>query len=284
MPERRLREVAAVSNDKPVRVHLIVGGFPPGEPAGHDMDYARLRLLEALNETGRTRVTVSNDFRDVTRWLERARLLITYVAGPYPNDEENAALRGWLTAGGRWFALHGTSGGKAAPVGESRRARKMVKMGHHETLGCFFLNHPPVRKFRVDVSAEHPLAAGLPASFETSDELYMIEMLDPAHSEIFLTTEFEKDPAPGFGFVYERDTSLMPDGKTRALGFTRKVGAGAVAYIALGHCHSPDSNVQPFVDTSVDPAGVTPLVFRGSWETEAFARLLRNAFEWGIGA
>ncbi len=272
-----------MSNDKPVRVHLIVGGFPPGEPAGHDMDYTRLRLLEALHETTHARVTVSNDFRDLTRWLERARFLITYVAGPYPNDEENAALSEWLAAGGRWLALHGTSGGKAAPVGESRRARKMVKMSHHETLGCFFLNHPPVRKFRVDVNAKHPLAAGVPASFETMDELYMIELLDPVHSEIFLMTELASDPAPGFGFVYDRDTSLLPDGKTRALGFTRKVGAGGVAYVALGHCHSPDSNVQPFVDKSVDPAGVTPLMFRGSWETEEFTRLLRNAINWGIG-
>jgi uncharacterized protein len=273
-----------VSDDKPVRVHLIVGGFPPGEPAGHDMDYARLRLLEALHESSRVRVTVANDFRDLVRWLERARFLITYVAGPYPEGEENAALGKWLEAGGRWFALHGTSGGKAAPVGESRRARKMVKMAHHATLGAFFLNHPPVRKFRVNVRAEHPLSAGLPASFETMDELYMIELQDPSRTDVFLTTELPENPAPGFGFVYDRDTSLLPDGKTRALGFTRDVGAGGVAYVALGHCHSPDSNVQPFVDESVAPGGVTPLTFRGSWETAAFGRLLRNAIKWGIGS
>ena len=27
------------------RAHLITGGFPPGTAAGHDMNYARLRLL-----------------------------------------------------------------------------------------------------------------------------------------------------------------------------------------------------------------------------------------------
>jgi uncharacterized protein len=271
-----------MSDDKPVRVHLIVGGFPPGEPAGHDMDYARLRLLEALHETPRVRATMSNDFRDVARWLERARFLMTYVAGPYPEGEENAALKKWLDGGGRWFGLHGTSGGKAAPVGESRRARKMVKMAHHATLGAFFLNHPPVRRFRVDVNTAHPLAVGLAPSFETTDELYMIELQDPSQTDVFLTTELPENPAPGFGFVYDRDTSLLPDGKTRALGFTRTVGAGAVAYVALGHCHSPTSNVQPFVDRSVDPGGVTPLTFRGSWETDSFARLLRNAIRWGI--
>ena len=32
------------------RVHLIAGGFPPGSYAGHDHDYARLRLLTLLSE------------------------------------------------------------------------------------------------------------------------------------------------------------------------------------------------------------------------------------------
>jgi len=32
------------------RTHLIVGGFPPGASAGHDMDYARLSLLGLLAE------------------------------------------------------------------------------------------------------------------------------------------------------------------------------------------------------------------------------------------
>ena len=34
-------------------------------------------------------------------------------------------------------------------VGETPQTRKMVKMSHHTTLGSFFLNHPPLRKFRV---------------------------------------------------------------------------------------------------------------------------------------
>ncbi len=42
-------------------------------------------------------------------------------------------------------------------------------------------------------------------------------------------------------------------------------------------CHSPISNVQPFVDSSVEPSGKTPQVCRGSWETAEFEMLLRNA-------
>ena len=63
------------------RAHLIAGGFPPGSPAGHDQDYARLRLLSLLAEQD-VAASVANDFADVEKWLPVSRLLITYVAGP----------------------------------------------------------------------------------------------------------------------------------------------------------------------------------------------------------
>ncbi|MDQ3831223.1 MAG: ThuA domain-containing protein [Candidatus Tectomicrobia bacterium] len=272
------------STPKPVRVHLITGGFPPGSPAGHDMDYARLRLLQLLREHPHVRSTVANDFTDVAKWLSDTQLLMTYVAGPYLNDEQNEALRRWLEGGGRWLALHGTSGGKAVRVGEAGGLKKMVKTSHHDTLGSFFLNHPPMRKFRVQVSdREHAVTRGLPASFEVVDELYLIELQEPSACQVLLTTELDKDPSPpGFGFVYDQDTSVLPDGKTRVLGYSRALGQGGVVYIALGHCHSPTDNRQRIVDSSVQTSGDAPRLFRGSWETEPFERLLRNGITWGI--
>ncbi len=249
------------------------------------MDYARLRILQLLQENPQVLATVANDYTDISTWLPESRLLITYVAGPHPNEEQNQLIRQWLEAGGRWLALHGTSGGKAVPVGEQRSVRKMVKASHHATLGSFFLNHPPLRKFQVNVTdREHVLTKDLPTSFEVMDELYLIELQEPATCHVLLTTELAKDPSPpGFGFVYDQDTSLLPDGKTRVLGYSREVGKGGVVYIALGHCHSLKNNVQPFVDPSVNPAGSTPKLFRGSWETEPFERLLRNGIKWGSG-
>lgn len=272
-----------MSKSNPVRVHVIAGGFPVGSPAGHDMDYARLRILQLLQENPNVATTVSNDFTDIEKWLSGSQMLITYVAGPFPNTEQNQFLRQWLENGGRWLGLHGTSGGKAAPAGDDRRIRKMVKADHHNTLGGFFLNHPPLRKFQVKVTnSGHVLTKNLPASFDVMDELYLIELQDPAASQVFLTTELDKDPSPqGFGFVYDKDTALQPDGKTRVLGYTRELGKGSVTYIALGHCHSPASNMQPFVDVSVDDAGTTPKLFRGSWDTKPFEQLLRNGIEWG---
>ncbi len=272
-----------MSNPQPIRVHVITGGFPVGSPAGHDMDYARLRILQLLHTQTNVTASVSGDFTDIERWLPGCQLLVTYVAGPFPNETQNRFLRQWLEGGGRWLGLHGTSGGKAAPVGSDQRVRKMVKADHHATLGGFFLNHPPLRKFRVDVvNQQHVLTKDMPASFEVMDELYLVELQDPENSDILLTTELAKDPSPpGFGFAYDEDTALQADGKTRVLGFTRALGRGGVAYIALGHCHSPTSNMQPFVDESVDGARTTPQVFRGSWDTRPFEQLLRNGIEWG---
>jgi type 1 glutamine amidotransferase len=246
------------------------------------MDYARLRLLQLLQEHPDVSSTVANDFTDIATWLPGSHCLITYVAGPYANEEQNQVMRQWLEDGGRWLALHGSSGGKAKRV---NGVRQMVKTRYHDTLGSFFLNHPPLRKFRVEVAdREHPLTAGLPASFEVIDELYLIELQAPSASHVLLTTELPHDPSPpGFGFAYEQDTALLPDGKTRVLGYVRSLGKGAVTYIALGHCHSPNTTRrQPVVDASAAAAGDIPWLVRGAWETAPFERLLRNGIVWGL--
>ncbi|PON19639.1 hypothetical protein C2W62_01660 [Candidatus Entotheonella serta] len=270
-----------MSEAETIRVHVITGGFPPGSNAGHDMDYARLRLLQLLQEQAGVLTTVANNFNDIDTWLPGSRLLITYVAGPYLTDPQSDYLQQWLEDGGRWLALHGTSGGKAARLENGRR--KMVKTRHHQTLGSFFLNHPPLSKFQVRVTdTSDPLTQGLPSSFEVVDELYLIELQEPEASHILLTTELARDPSPeGFGFSYDEDTSVLSDGVTRVLGYTRAHGDGGVAYIALGHCHSRSTNRQPVVDPSVSANGDVPLKFRGSWESGPFEQLLRNGIKGG---
>jgi hypothetical protein len=63
------------------------------------------------------------------------------------------------------------------------------------------------------------------------------------------------------------------------IGYVRDIGRGGVTYIALGHCHNPAIRG----GRAADPADTTPLTFHGSWETDAFVRLLRNAITWGMG-
>ena len=259
------------------RAHLIAGGFPPGSSAGHDHDHARLRLLGLLAERD-VPASVANDFADIEKWLPVTRLLITYVAGPYPNAAQCRAIQGWLEAGGHWLGLHGTSGGRAERV-DGVRQRRTVKTEHHALLGSFFLTHPPFCKFRVDVSdTDHPLTQGVGRSFVVEDEPYFIELQDPGSTRILLTAEYGASAvSPIVGPLYGSDTSLQPDGRTRVLGYTRAVGNGGVTYFALGHCHNPYSRLGRAANVT-DPE---PPTVRGSWETDAFSTLLRNAIAWG---
>ena len=113
------------TDTNPGHAHLVAGGFPPGSYAGHDHDYARLRLLGLLAERD-IPTSVANDFADIEKWLPLSRLLITYVAGPYPDAAQTRGIRDWLQAGGHWLGLHGTSGGRAERV-EGSRHRRSVK-------------------------------------------------------------------------------------------------------------------------------------------------------------
>jgi len=208
-------------------------------------------------------------------------LLITYVAGPYPDAGQCRAIERWLAAGGHWLALHGTSGGRAERAAGSRQ-RRTVKTEHHALLGSRFLTHPPICKIRVDVrDADHPLMRGLGSCFESEDEPYFIELQDPGSTRILLTADYGPDAvSSAIGTLYPSDTSLQPDGKTRVLGYTRDIGRGGVTYYTLGHCHNPAIRAaRPF-----DPADTTPLAFHGSWEKEPFIALLRNAIAWGMHA
>jgi hypothetical protein len=267
----------------PIRVHVIAGGFPPGKHTGHDIDYARMRILQALQSNENVHATVSSDFTDCHKWIADCQLLVAYVSGPFADEHEAGVIRDWLGDGGRWLALHGSTGGKAERIGREDGRRRMAKLPHHETLGGFFLTHPPIQEMTVEVAdSNHVLTHNLPATFQIQDEPYMVEVLYP-ETQVLLTTSDIESP-PYVDEIYGEDLSLLPDGKSHALGFVRDVGEGAVAYIAPGHCHSPLTNAQTSVHESVSADHVPPLHFRGPWESAPYEQLLKNAIEWGTGA
>jgi type 1 glutamine amidotransferase len=269
-----------MTETKTGHAHLIAGGFPPGSYAGHDHDYARLRLLGLLAERD-IPASVANDFADLEKWLPISRLLITYVAGPYPDAAQSRAIQQWLEAGGHWLGLHGTSGGRAERV-EGSRHRRSVKTEHHAVLGSRFLTHPPICEIRVEVKdTGSPITRGLGTSFVVEDEPYFIELQDPGSTRILLTADYGPSGEwPTVGALYPSDTSLQADGRTRVIGYTRQLGKGGVTYFALGHCHNPAIRAA----RAPDPADKTPPIFHGAWETDAFNTLLRNAITWGVEA
>ena len=123
------------------------------------------------------------------------------------------------------------------------------------------------------------LTRGLGGSFEIEDEPYFVELQDPGSTQILLTADYGPNAtSPAIGTLYPSDTSLQPDGRTRVLGYTRAIGNGGVTYFALGHCHNPAIRAA----RAPDPTDKTLPTFRGSWETEGFIGLLRNAIARGV--
>ena len=113
------------------RAHLIAGGFPPASMAGHDHDYARLRLLGLLAERD-IPASVANDFADVEKWLPVSQLLITYVAGPYPDALQTRAIERWLEAA----AIGSACTGPAAAEPSGSRACAIVVPSRPSTMRC----------------------------------------------------------------------------------------------------------------------------------------------------
>jgi uncharacterized protein len=158
------------------------------------------------------------------------------------------------------------------------RQRRTVKTEHHALLGSRFLTHPPICRIRVDVrDVDHPITSGLGPFFEVDDEPYFIELQDPASTRILLTAQYGASGTwPVTETLYGTDTSLLADGTTRVLGYTREVGQGAVTYFALGHCHNPTIRALRVVEAG----DTTPPTFRGAWASRAFIALLDNTIAW----
>ena len=208
---------------------LVCGGV------WHDMDFARLELLKLLAEDSRIRCRVFEDYENLAA-IAAADMIVTYTCDVTPSLKAQEALRDWLAAGGRWYALHGTNsvlrlldnGLWDAP----RWAPLMMDL-----LGSQFISHPPIVPYRVTVAEPaHPLVEGI-EPFETSDELYHLE----THGDLHVLLETECT-GPGTGFV---EADAAPG--VHPVFYTKAHGAGAVLYLTLGHCRG-HYDLQPMLD------------------------------------
>jgi len=239
----------------PINAHLVCGG------RYHDFDFARLELLKLLAEFEDVRTSVGDDYRDVEA-IGGADFLVTYTCDVRPSEAEQEALAAFVSAGGRWLALHGSNAVLDHTPGKPFECpRTFPKL--METLGSQFLAHPPIMKYRVEVSAPgHPLVAGI-EPFETEDELYLCEY----HGEIetLLETRFTGQ-ALGFAEVD------WPQDDPRPVLYVHPYGRGAVLYNTLGHCRGVH-DMRPLMD-------VYPQVERGAWTLPVYHELLRRGLRW----
>jgi len=226
----------------------------------HDTDFARLRLLEVLAEDADVRTRVAENFAD-TEAIAKADFLVTYTCDLRPTEPQELALRDFVSAGGRWLALHGTNA--ILDFGPKGIQCPRTHTTFMETLGSRFIAHPAIQPYRVTVSdPEHPLVKGI-EPFEASDEIYLCEY----YGEIEPLLETRYTGTFSAGYV---ENEWLTD-EPRLVAYTHPVGEGEVLYITLGHCCGK-YDMRPIRD-------VTEVV-RGSWENPAFRELLRRGLRW----
>jgi type 1 glutamine amidotransferase len=227
----------------------------------HDIDFARLRILELLGRHERVRTRVAEDYRDPDA-IDRSDFLVTYTVDVVPDEPVAERLRQYVASGKRWLALHGTNSVLRYAKGRGWEAPRESRV-FMETVGSQFIAHPPIAPYRVEVTRpDHPLVAGI-EPFDADDELYLSELHPPL--DVLLHTRY-KGEAPGFA---ERD---WRQDDPRPVMYIKRVGAGEVLYLTLGHARGR-YDMRPLMDEY-------PKVERGSWDMPAFRELLNRGILW----
>jgi len=237
-----------------VDVYLVAAG------QFHDIDFARRELLNLLAEHENIRCRVAADYHDLDA-IAASDFLITYTCNLVPTEDEQIALRDYVAAGKRWFALHGTNSIlEFLKNGVNSPERAPVLM---QTLGTQCIAHPPIAPFRVRLAdPDHELVAGID-EFETDDELYLCRIHGELHT--LLDTRFSGEAT---GFI----ESAWHDDAPRPVYYIHRVGLGEVLYLNLGHCRG-----------HYDMRPLTPYyakIERGSWQRPEYYELLRRAIRY----
>jgi type 1 glutamine amidotransferase len=237
----------AAAGERALMANVICGGLAND----HDVDFARLRLLDVLYEMGGVRTEVWRDYANVDV-IAKGDLLVSYSSLIVADPAQQQALRRYIEGGGRWFAIHA-----------SNYAREPQQIP--EVLGSRFVTHPPFGPFKVTVTKpDDPLLAGLGAtSFDVNDELYVMDLAKDI--EVLLHARWGGTGVLNIN-VPEGDQPLM---------YRRRVGKGAVLYLALGHSNR---RLGPA------PAGRPATPDRhDSWDMPIYKELIRRGIEWAAG-
>jgi type 1 glutamine amidotransferase len=244
-----------------IDVTLVAGG------KYHDIDFARLELLQLLAEHEEFRVRVQPDYEDADA-VAAGSILVSYTCDVRPSEEAQQKIRTWVEGGGRWVALHGTNAALDIGTPKGVAAPRVFPLWA-DTLGSQFVAHPPIAPYTVEVTApDHWLVEGI-ESFDTDDELYLCEHADRDALVPLLHTTWQGEAK---GFV-EADWTAGPE--QHLIMYLRDLGDGAVLYNTLGHCRGHYDMI-PMMD-------YYPVVERCSWEQPAYYEMLRRSIRWARG-
>lgn len=147
-------------------------------------------------------------------------LVFAQTGGVLFNDDQRAALEGYIQAGGGWMGIHYT-GWSAGTVSEHD-----VNPWYLGLVGAVSEGHPEnpaIREATVRVSAPgHPLTAGLPDEFVRSDEWY----------------DWNVNPAANVRTLLEVDETTYTDGRHGSIHpvtWCQEYDGGRSWYTSMGH-------------------------------------------------
>ena len=248
----------AVSKSDRLDVYLVAGG------KYHNIDYARLEILKLIAEQPRLKVQIGADYSQIDEICE-CDFIITYTCDVIPTAEQTQRLCDAVSAGKKWFALHGTNS-ILRFLDDGRVNSPRENEPFMELLGSQFLSHPPIMPYEVQVSdPEHPLVKDIP-TFTVDDELYLSvhhgEQTTLLHTHWSGTTE---------AFV---DSDWESD-EPRPCMYLHPYGEGQVLYLTLGHCRGK-YDMQPVMEEYPEPEF-------GAWKTDEYYELLRRGIRWAMG-
>jgi len=136
----------------------------------------------------------------------------------FDTDDQRAAFKAFIRAGGGFVGIHSASG--------SERDWDY----YQQVLGAKFKRHPKLQPFTVQVVApKFPAARGVPGSFEWEDECYYVEKLQPGVKPVLVT-----DPRKVVDPQFETDPGDLIKGM-RPLAWYQTFDGGREFYLALGH-------------------------------------------------
>ncbi len=133
---------------------------------------------------------------------------------PWITEEQGAAIKDFVEAGGGLYALHNSS------------HISLSSKDYREVMGGAYIDHPPLRPFKVSVvNKEHPITRGV-RDFMVNDEQHFVTYdKDPRY--ILLRTE----NIDGLADVYEGRYL----GTKAIAGWAYDYGKGRVVFTAIGH-------------------------------------------------
>jgi type 1 glutamine amidotransferase len=154
-----------------------------------------------------------NDY-EYSHALENNRDWPKEQSEPWITAEQGAAIKDFVQAGGALYALHNSS------------HISLSSKDYREVMGGAYINHPPLRPFRVSVvNKEHPITRGV-KDFIVNDEQHFVTY-DKDSKYILLRSE---------NIDGLTDISEGKDLGAKAIaGWAYDFGKGRVVFTAVGH-------------------------------------------------